>query len=353
VWVSPLGSPARSPRTARARRKDVPVSPSQLGALPRTPLPFAARPARAVRHVLYVLPPLLIGVWAVANWRVLYEGAARLPSASPGWLLTAVAVDSLCWVAASCMRQGCVLERLPPRLLFASQVAAGAANHVLPAGVGGHAITLRLLRARGIPLARATASLALYSLAKPVGRAVVILTLVAAFPGTVGMAAPALDEGMAVVAAAGTIGGLAPAALAVTAIPRVRRTVLGFLSAALTDARVLHTRPSRVAALWGGALAYPLVQAGAFACVGASLGLPLAWQHMVLAYLAAGAAAGAVPAPGGVGSVDAALVFTLVAFGAPMALATSAAIGHRVLTAWLPLLPAALVLSALVRGRAL
>ncbi|MGP3968671.1 lysylphosphatidylglycerol synthase transmembrane domain-containing protein [Streptomyces sp. 6N223] len=339
-----------------------PLQPLELNELPRTPLapapapasvfPFSF-PARQARRVLYVLPPLLIGVWAVANWCVLYEGAARLPSASPGWLLTAVVFDSLCWVAASCMRQGCVPERLPPRLLLASQVAAGAANHIVPAGLGGHAITLRLLRGRGIPMARATASLALYSLVKPIGRMVLILALVASFPGTVRMGMPALDERMVVVAVGGAIGGLVLAVLAVTVIPPVRRTVLGFLRVALTDARVLHTRPSRVLALWGGAAAFPLFQASAFACVGASLGLPLAWQHMVLAYLAAGAAVGAIPAPGGIGSVDAALVFTLAAFGAPMALATSAVIGHRVLTAWLPLLPAALVLSALVRSKAL
>lgn len=101
----------------------------------------------------------------------------------------------------------------------------------------------------------------------------------------------------------------------------------------------------------GGRL--PLFQAGVLASVGASLGLPLPWPHVVFAYLAASAVAGAVPAPGGIGPVDAALVIALVVFGAPMTLATASVIGYRVLTVWLPLLPGAIVLSALVRRKVL
>jgi uncharacterized membrane protein YbhN (UPF0104 family) len=74
---------------------------------------------------------------------------------------------------------------------------------------------------------------------------------------------------------------------------------------------------------------------------------------VVFAFLAASTAVGAVPAPGGIGPVDAALVFTLVAYGAPMGLATATVIGYRVLTVWLPLLPGVLVLSALVHRKVL
>ncbi|EPJ41858.1 hypothetical protein STAFG_1096 [Streptomyces afghaniensis 772] len=74
---------------------------------------------------------------------------------------------------------------------------------------------------------------------------------------------------------------------------------------------------------------------------------------MVLALLVAGTAVGAVPAPGGIGPVDAALVFTMAAFGAPVGTATATVIGYRVLTVWLPLLPGALVLSALLHRKVL
>jgi uncharacterized membrane protein YbhN (UPF0104 family) len=51
--------------------------------------------------------------------------------------------------------------------------------------------------------------------------------------------------------------------------------------------------------------------------------------------------------------VDAALVFTMAAFGAPVGTATATVIGYRVLTVWLPLLPGALVLSALLHRKVL
>jgi glycosyltransferase 2 family protein len=115
----------------------------------------------------------------------------------------------------------------------------------------------------------------------------------------------------------------------------------------------VHSRPVRALALWGGAAAFPLCQGAVVASVGTSLGLPLSWIQMVFAYLVASTAAGAVPAPGGLGPMDAALVFTLVAFGAPATVATTTVIGYRVLTVWLPLLPGTLVLSALVRAKVL
>ncbi|MGW0826876.1 lysylphosphatidylglycerol synthase transmembrane domain-containing protein [Streptomyces sp. NPDC002845] len=337
------------------------MSTLQPDALARTPLTPPASSAssvspsavRRVRQALCLLPLLLIGIWAAVNWPVMYEGAARLTSADPGWLLIGLVFTCLCCAAASCTRQGAIAERLPAGLLFASQFAAGAANHVLPAGIGAHAVTLRFLRGRGIPLARATSSLALYSLVKPIVGVLLILVLLVASPGTVRAdeLAPRATTLTLIIGAVAM--GLAAVALLLTFVRPLRRLVLGFLRTALTDARHLHTRPGRVLLLWGGAAAFPLLQASVLASVGASLGLPLSWPHVVLAYLTASAAVGAVPTPGGIGSVDAALVITLSAFGAPVALATATVIGYRVLNVWLPLLPGALVLSALVRAKVL
>src|SRR5688572_28562047 len=125
---------------------------------PAAPLPAtAATPARLARHVLTVLPLVLIGVWMAADWRGLYDGVSRLASADPWWLLAGVGLTCLTWVAAAVVRQGAIPERLPPLLLVASQFAAGAANHVLPASIGAHAVTLRFLQGQGIPLPRAAA----------------------------------------------------------------------------------------------------------------------------------------------------------------------------------------------------
>ncbi|MEU0648196.1 lysylphosphatidylglycerol synthase transmembrane domain-containing protein [Streptomyces umbrinus] len=329
---TPAPSPSPSPSPSRSR--------------------FSAA-ARLTRWTLSLLPLLLIGAWAVLDWRAVRDGAARLASADPWWLLAAALFTCLGWVAAACVRQGAIPDRLPPGLLLASQVAAGTANHVLPASIGAHAVTLRFLQGRGIPLARATASLALYSLVKPIAKTLVLLVFMVAFPELLHLGELVPDvRTMLLVAGAVTLG-FGSAALLVTTVRPLRRPALDCVRTALTDVRVLHTRPTRILALWGGSAATPLLQGSVIATVGFSLGLPLSWAQVILALLLASTAVGAVPAPGGIGPVDAALVFTMVAFGAPVGIAAATVIGYRVLTVWVPLLPGALVLSILVHRKVL
>ncbi|NEA85358.1 lysylphosphatidylglycerol synthase domain-containing protein, partial [Streptomyces sp. SID14436] len=79
------------------------------------------------------------------------------------------------------------------------------------------------------------------------------------------------------------------------------------------------------------------------------LDVPVA--HLALAYLAATVAVALVPTPGGLGSVEAALVVALVAVGGAAAVATAVVLTFRVITVWLPLLPGALTLGVLVRSK--
>ncbi|MER6260385.1 lysylphosphatidylglycerol synthase transmembrane domain-containing protein [Streptomyces sp900105245] len=347
--LPPLGPAAAPPcpGPGTAAGPAVPGSGAHAPARPSSPL--YGRPARLA---LCLAPVLLAGGWAVTNRPVLYEGVRRLLAADPWWLLAGAGLTCLNWVAAACVRQGALPDPLPPGRLLASQFAAGAANHVLPGALGAHAVTLRFLRARGVPLDRATASIGLYSLAKSSAKTLVLLVFLAVSPAWRRLGDLVPDGRLLVPAAAVTGGVLALAGVLLTVVRPLRRPVTGLLRSALADARAVHARPCRVAALWGGAVAMPLVQASTLACVGTSLGLGLPWEQVALAHLAAGTAGGAVPAPGGL-AVDAALVWTLIVFGAAPPMATATVIGFRVLTDWLPLLPGALTLSAMFRGGAL
>ncbi|MEI5526393.1 lysylphosphatidylglycerol synthase domain-containing protein [Streptomyces brasiliscabiei] len=343
--VSPAAD-AAGPRPSRM--------PAFLPGRVRALLPArSAANARRLRFALALLPLLLLGVWAAVDWRTVHDGALRLASADPWWLLAGAFFTALCSVASACIRQGAVPERLPPGQLLATQFAAGAAGHALPGNIGAHAVVLRFLRRRGIPLARATSSLALYSAVKPVAKTLVIVVFVIAFPGTLRLT-ELLPKGETLALAGAITGvGLAAVVTLVTTVRPLRRPLIGGLRTALTDTRLVHSRPVRAVSLWGGAAAFPLCQGAVLASVGSSLGLSVSWVQMIFVYLVASTAAGAVPAPGGLGPMDAALVFTLVAFGAPATLATTTVIGYRVLTVWLPLLPGTLVLSALVRAKVL
>lgn len=316
-----------------------------------TTLPGALR-RLPLRQLICLVPLLLVTAWVAGNWSVILAGVDELRGADRDWLLAAVVMTGVCWLPVCLMRQGTVMERLPAGRLFASQVAAGSANHLLPAGLGAHAVTLRFLQGRGIPTTRACAALALYSLAQPIGKYTLLLTLMATNPGAIplGGLLPAERGMLALVILA---GGLTLVALVLWSVPPLRGFVRDFLRTALTDARALHTRPARALALWTGALAFPACQAAVLVTVARALQLPVPTVGIVIAYLAATIVAGIVPTPGGIGSVEAALLIALVGAGSPVHVATAAVLGFRIVTVWLPLLPGALVLAVLVRRKVL
>ncbi|GAA2555469.1 lysylphosphatidylglycerol synthase domain-containing protein [Streptomyces levis] len=305
-------------------------------------------PVRLLRQILCLLPLLLVTVVAVRHRSVLAEGFAHLGTARWPWLLAAVGATCLTWVAAACTRQGAVVERLPRRRLLATQFAAGAANHLLPTGLGASAVNLRFMTVCGLPLARSSAALALYLLAESVGRVALLGALLLAFPDALRLGALVPETAFGpLLAGAGAVLAIAVAVLVL--VRRLRTALLSFLRTALGEAREVHTRPARALALWGGALAFPALQASVLVLVGRSLGLDVPAAHMAVAYLAATCAVALVPTPGGIGSVEAALVVALVAAGGPAAVATAVVLAFRVVTVWLPLVPGALTLGALVR----
>ncbi|MFE0452951.1 YbhN family protein [Streptomyces sp. NPDC058914] len=324
----------------------LPPQPLPRGRLPRW------LPVRRLRQVLCLLPLVLVGVVAVRHRSVLADGFGRLHTAEWPWLLAAAGATCLTWVAAAVTRQGALVQRLPPLRLLATQFAAGAANHLLPTGLGASAVNLRFMAVCGVPPARSSAALALYLLAEGVARVGLLAGLLLAFPGALRLGT-LLPEG-----AAGPLPAVLGAAALVAAgslllVRRLRSAVCAFLRTALGEARSVHVRPVRALALWGGALAFPLLQAAGLVAVGRALALPVPPAHMAMAYLAATVAVALVPTPGGIGSVEAALVVALVAAGGPAAVATAVVLAYRVVTVWLPLLPGALTLGALVRLKVL
>ncbi len=301
-----------------------------------------------MRQVLCLLPLLLVAVVAVRHRQVLAEGFGHLASAKWPWLLAAAGATCLTWVAAAVSRQGAVVERLPRLRLLATQFAAGSANHLLPTGLGASAVNLRFMTVCGLPLARSSAALALYMLAEAVGRLGLLAALLIAFPHALRLG-PLVPDGALGPLLIGIGAVLLAAACALVCVRRLRAAALSFLRTALGEARSVHTRPSRALALWGGSLAFPALQAAGLAAVGTALGLPVPALHMALAYLAATVAVALIPTPGGIGSVEAALIVALVAVGGPVAVATAVVLAFRIITVWVPLLPGALTLGALVR----
>ncbi|MBY8881241.1 flippase-like domain-containing protein [Streptomyces sp. PLK6-54] len=304
-----------------------------------------------------MLPLVVVAVVVASNWELIGSSAGRLGEADREWLVVSGVAAFLTWVCAATAQQGAVVETLPPGRLLAAQFAASAANHVLPAGVGGNAVNLRFLVRRGLSPTRSVAALAVRACATVIGRLVLLGAVLAFFPGALhirrviagGPGMPAHPLVIALTAAAVLTG----AYVLTRCARRMRERLRAFLASVATDVRTLHANRARIAALWGGALAFPAMHAAVVVAVMRAVHAPVPVSGVVAAYLCASTAAGWMPTPAGLGSLDAALALALVTAGASVVAATSAVLGYRLVTTWLPLIPGVVVLVVLMRCRQL
>ncbi|KUO02832.1 lysylphosphatidylglycerol synthase transmembrane domain-containing protein [Streptomyces caeruleatus] len=306
----------------------------------------APRRRRAYWHAALTLV-VLTAVLCLArrHWPVLETGAVRLTVADRGWLLAAALATLATWPCSALAQQGAVPCRLSPGRLVAGQFAGSAANHVLPVGLGAGTVNLRFLMRCGIPIADAATAVVVKGTAGALVRGALLAVLFAACPGILHV--PQIGGGFLLASCALAAGAI----VLVTGPLRVwcRRALM----AVRTYVGALHARPARAAALWGGSLAFVTLHCAVLIAVTRAVALPLPPARVALLYLAASTAAALLPTPGGLGSLDAVLVFALTTAGAPATGAASAVLGYRLLTVWLPLAPGLVVLGILVRRGAL
>ncbi|MEU1409824.1 lysylphosphatidylglycerol synthase domain-containing protein [Streptomyces sp. NPDC005728] len=307
---------------------------------------LAAGRRRAYWHTPVFLAVLLCAAYpARQHWPVVEAGALRLAVADHGWLLLGAVAAVGTWAASALAQQGAVARRLPGPRLLAAQFAASAAGHLLPAGLGAGAVNLRFLMRCGLPAGRSAGALAVKATAGAAVRLALIAALAPLCPSLLRAPHVSWAAVAAVLGAAVLLGALLAGPLRL----RCRRA----LASVLADIRAVHARPARAGALWGGSLAFAALHSLVLIAVTRAVELPLPSLQVALLYLAASSAAALLPTPGGLGGLDAALGLALTASGAPAATAASAVLGYRLLTVWLPLVPGLLVLTLLVRRKAL
>ena len=238
------------------------------------------------------------------------------------------------YVGATFELTGFVLERLNFVRTFLAQVAGSFVTLVTPAAVGGVALNIRYLRKANVSPADAGSSVGV-SQAIAFGLHMILLVIFAALarsaaknslrpPGWVWIALAALTG----------VG------LIVAAIPAGRRLLRSRLAPALSQVipRLLDIaqRPAKLAVGIGGAL---LLTAAYIFCLDASVlafGGSVALASVAVVYLTGSAIGSAVPTPGGVGAVEAALSAGLTAAGMPGTQAIGAVLLFRLATFWLP-----------------
>lgn len=261
-------------------------------------------------------------ILATADWR---------------WLIVAVIAMALQYLGATFALLGFVPERVRFDHALGAQVTLSFVRLIAPATVGITAINARLLTKAGVGGPLAAASIA----ANQVGAVAVTLPLIAGLGLLSGSrVAPGLQPSATALIIIGVIvlvGGL------VVLAPPIRRRALSlwrdFAQRGLPRLLDVVSRPRKLAEAIGGILLQTLSLVTCFyACVRALGGDP-SFAALAVVQMVGNSVGMAVPTPGGLGAVEAALTAGITTIGVSTAVAVPAVLLFRLVSFWLPILP--------------
>jgi uncharacterized protein (TIRG00374 family) len=215
-------------------------------------------------------------------------------------------------------------------------VANTFAATTTPAGVGGLALSTRILQKGGLTPMRATAAVALQQSVQVISH-LVLLILFSTLAGASTDLSHFVPNATVLYLIAGVALGIVGTFLFV---PKLRHwlatAVRPKLKEVTSDLIELVREPKRLSLIVLGCTGTTLGAAtGLWASVNA-FGGGATFVTCTVVTMVGGTLASAAPTPGGVGAVEAALIGGLAAFGVPAGVAVPSVLLYRVLTCWLP-----------------
>jgi len=258
-----------------------------------------------------------------------------LSDAQWGWALAVVGFTALSITGASLVITGAVSTRLRFVRTYLTQLAVAFTGLVAPSAIGNIALNMRYLQRAGVDPAVAGGSVGLAQLAQ-FSSYFVLLLLSSVLAGT-GPQAPFTPPLAAVI---GLIVLVTLLLLALT-VPSGRRLVIGrFLPVVrrvVPRVVAIFQDPRKVVTLFAGALMLDMSFVAALTCATRAFGATPSIPQVAVVYFAGAIIGSAVPTPGGLGGVEAALSFGLTRLGIEASVAVSSVLLFRLCTYWLPI----------------
>ena len=258
-----------------------------------------------------------------------------LARAEWAWALAVVGFSALSITGASLVITGAVTARLRFVRTYLTQLAVAFSGLVAPSAIGNIALNMRYLQKAGVEPAVAGGSVGLAQLAQ-FSSYFVLLLLSSVLAGTGQQASftPPLAAVIGLIVAAALI-------LVALAVPAGRRLVMGrFLPVVrrvVPRVVAIFQDPRKVATLFAGALLLDLSFVAALNSATRAFGATPSIAAVGVVYFAGAIIGSAVPTPGGLGGVEAALSAGLVAVGLEASVAVSSVLLFRLCTYWLPI----------------
>jgi undecaprenyl-diphosphatase len=213
-------------------------------------------------------------------------------------------------------------------------------NRFTPANAGGMAMRIRYLQLEGLDGAVAATSIGLTSAASGIAQGLMILIFFlwgGASDRFSDFEFPDIGTIVLIILIVGFIasGVLLSTWGRKTLRPWLRR-IYGKVREMLAE---IAKNPRKMSQLFGGAILGKLANITAFYLSTQAFGVDISYAKAGALYMVATTIGSAVPTPGGVGGVDAALTAALLGFGIDNATAAAVVLLFRILTFWLPTLP--------------
>jgi uncharacterized membrane protein YbhN (UPF0104 family) len=257
---------------------------------------------------------------------------ALLADVQVRWAVVAVALVAASFVGAAWNLMGFSVVRLRVAPTVLAQIAGGFVKVISPAAVGAALLNARYLRRAGASRTEAVTSIGAAQFVQFLVT-VAFLGGLALLPDSPAHLHPDPTTVMLAAAVVTTVGALAwcgrrhPRIRPV--IDRVRAELAGLVAHAVR-------RPGRVALGVTGSVVLVMAFALGLASSVRAFGGHIDLLTVTVVFLAGSAAGSLVPSPGGLGTVEAALVTGLAATGMSPAVAVPAVLWFRLVSVWVP-----------------
>lgn len=330
----PVALPERTRAEARRKKKVLPqVQELLVAVLPQVAdVPPMQMRRFSVRTIVTVTIAVVAGylVFTTVNFS---EIATSVASSNPVWLVAAFAVGLLTFIGSAMTLVAFSPVKISLWRTSLVQVAASVVSLVAPSGVGPAALNLRFLQRNRLDTPMAVATVALVQVSQFV-TTILLLIGIALVTGSSG-ALDSLPSGTVLI----TVLVIVAIVGVLFALPNVRRWILGKIRPTLVQIwpRLVWVvgQPTRLISAIVGNVIMTSSYVAAFGFTMLAFGQTMPLTQLAITYLAGNAVGAAVPTPGGIGTVEAALTAGLRAGGIPAGPAASIALIFRVVTFWI------------------
>ena len=293
-----------------------------------------------VRDVV-MLALLLVAANAIIGWLTDIDLATfvdEVKDASPAWLLIALILSQLTNVAETVSMTGVVSHPIPIGPTMHFQYATAYIGLAVPSDAGRIAMTIRYLQKLGVPTRIAVGQGPFTTVFGYVIDFVLLVVSAMAVGADLELPDDTDLSGFVTLLTILVVAVVVGVVLVLT-VPKLRQRILPSVVETVRELKGSLTDPRRATKLIGGLIVKKLLFALTLLSVVTAFGYPISFATAVFINVGVSWFAGVFPVPGGIGVAEAGFTVMLTAFGVPESAALATAIGHRLLTTYLPTIP--------------